>query len=173
MEKKRGFRTERALAVFFVLSALLLIASPITSSLGNIPQKREGESVVDATRRNLIEDQSHNTLRPLANVFLYTGVAGLLLTLGAGLAIAYGVGPGWMQRQLKGLTVQELFADDGTNKYFGADPPRHKEVKYYVRVVMASGEITEFFTDRPTYRRFNIGDKFDARVLGRRLIKID
>lgn len=76
MAKSSGFKAEKALAIMFVLSALMLIATPIVDRLGAIPQTQQGETVADAMRRTSQEVEEKNTLRPIANLLFYSGITG-------------------------------------------------------------------------------------------------
>lgn len=171
--KSSGFKAEKVLAFMFVLSALMLIAVPIVDRIGAIPQTQEGETVADAMRRASQEVEEKNTMRPVANLLFYSGIAGVVITLGAGLVIALGIGPAWMSRSVRGMIVRETFADDGTNKYFTKDPPQLKGLRYYARVALSDDTVTEYIVDKQLYRRLQVGDKLNAKVIGRRIVELE
>ena len=71
------------------------------------------------------------------------------------------------------MVVMDTFGDDGENKWFRRSVPNLPGIRYVVRVRLADGKGREFFTDRETYMGIAVGQRLDARLLGRRLVKIE
>ena len=173
MTKGKSFGADRVLAMMFMVSVLMLLAIPVIGNVAGRRQVATGDTPKEVAEMRARLDAEEDALGFTLNFLLVGGITGILVSLATGLVIAYGIGPSWMARRHDGMVVQDKFGDDGENKYFGQSVPNIRGVRYCVRVTLADGRPAEFFTDRETYGTIVVGQVLAARLLGRRLVKIE
>ena len=171
--KGKPFGADRVLAMMFMVSVIMLIAIPVVGRLGGRPRIGIEGTREEVARVRAQEKREAAVQGFMLNFLLVGGITGILVTLASGLVIAYGIGPSWLARMHEGMVVMDTFGDDGQNKWFRRSVPDLPGIRYIVRVRLADGRRREFFTDRETYMKIVAGQRLDARLLGRRLVKIE
>jgi hypothetical protein len=86
--------------------------------------------------------------------------------LGAGLMVAFGVGPGWMAVWRRRWYVTERFGYADGHKAFGAEG-ENLQGRLYVRFRMPNGRTMELSVPKEVYRAASVGMLTDVKVLGR------
>ena len=159
--------------MMFMVSVLMLLAIPVIGNVAGRRQVATGDTPKEVAEMRARLDAEEDALGFTLNFLLVGGITGILVSLATGLVIAYGIGPSWMARRHDGMIVMDTFGDDGENKWFRRSVPNLPGIRYVVRVRLADGKGREFFTDRETYMGIAVGQRLDARLLGRRLVKIE
>lgn len=173
MRKVKRLRAEKVIAIMVVASVCMLLAIPVIGYMFARPPIATGSTPAEVAQNKAEIDTVYTGAVFVIKALGVVGIAGILVSLASGLVIAFGIGPSWLARRHDGMVVQDKFGDDGLNKYFGQSVPNVPGVRFYVRVTLADGRPAEFFTDRETYRTIAVGQVLDARLLGRRLVKIE
>jgi len=160
-------------ATTLVVSIMMLLSVPVVGRLFGRPNVVVGDTPQEEARLHEQEEARDDRVGATLRFLTIGGFVGIGLSLTTGLVIAFGVGPSWMASQRSGLVVQDTFAEDSDQKYFGPSAPDVPGVRYYVRARDGEGKLTEFHTDRATYSKIRQGQSLNVRVLGRRLVSID
>jgi hypothetical protein len=147
-----------------VLGVLLMIASPVV--LGDRIPSRGSTS---PARRQAIEDWNRKTgpARRAAISFCWSsGIALIAGSIGTGLIIAFGVGPGWAFPWRRGWKVVDRFGyRDGVSEF--GDGGESLGGRLYLRFSLPKGGSMELAVPKDAYRTVQIGDVVDVKQVGR------
>ncbi len=157
-------RLEAILGALMVLGVILIVASPVV--LGDRIPSRGSTS---PARRQAIEVWNRKTgpaRRAAITICWISGIAMIAGSIGTGLIVAFGVGPGWMFPWRRGWKVSDRFGYRDGYTEFG-DSGESLEGRLYLRFTMPRGGTMELAVPKEVYRRVQIGDVVDVKQVGR------
>lgn len=85
------------------------------------------------------------------------------------IVIAFGVGPSWIGRRRKGTVCAKLIFHGG-NTFVGEEAEGVQGNRYYLRIELDNGEVTEWWVRPEQFRSVREGDEVWAKVIGRRAL---